>query len=50
MIIERVDQLAQKKGVTALSVGATSVPHFDDAVKAVDFTITGKAVSYLEEL
>lgn len=39
-----------KKGVTALSVGATSVPHFDDAVKAVDFTITGKAVSYLEEL
>ncbi len=48
LIVERVDQLARKydvsmtqialawqykKGVTAPIVGATSVPHFDDAVK-----------------
>lgn len=64
-IIGRVDQLAKKygvsmsqialawqykKGVTAPIVGATSVPHFDDAVKAVELTISDEDVSYLEEL
>lgn len=64
-IIGRVDELAKKygvsmsqialawqykKGVTAPIVGATSVPHFDDAVKAVDLTIADEDVSYLEEL
>ncbi|WP_125141033.1 aldo/keto reductase [Clostridium transplantifaecale] len=64
-IIGRVDDLAKKygvsmsqialawqykKGVTAPIVGATSVPHFDDAVKAVDLTISDEDVSYLEEL
>lgn len=64
-IIGRVDELAKKygvsmsqialawqykKGVTAPIVGATSVPHFDAAVKAVDLTITDEDVSYLEKL
>lgn len=65
LIIDRVAELAEKygvsmsqialawqfkKGVTAPIVGATSVPHFDDAVKAVDLTISDEDVSYLEEL
>ena len=64
-IIERVNELAQrygvsmsvislawlfKKGVTAPIVGATSVPHFDDAVKAVDFELSDDDAAYLEEL
>ena len=32
--------LRKQAGVTAPIVGATSVPHFDDAVKAVDFNLT----------
>ena len=38
-----------KRGVTAPIVGATSVPHFDDAVKAVDFNLTDQDAAYLEE-
>lgn len=64
-IIERVEELAKKydvsmsqialawhykKGVAAPIVGATSVPHFDDAVKAVELTITDEDVIYLDEL
>lgn len=64
-IVERVEELAKKydvsmsqialawhykKGVAAPIVGATSVPHFDDAVKAVELTITDEDVIYLDEL
>ncbi len=63
-IVDRVAELAKKlgvsmaqvalawqfqKGVTAPIVGATSVPHFDDAVKAVDLTLTPEETAYLEE-
>ena len=63
-IIERVSEVAERnnvtmtevalawllaKGVTAPIVGATSVPHFDDAVRAVDFSLTEEDVAYLEE-
>ena len=37
-----------KRGVAAPIVGATSVPHFDDAVKAVDLVITDEDAAYLE--
>ena len=64
-IIERVHDLADKyhvsmtqislawlyhKGVTAPIVGATKIPHFDDAVKAMDLTISDEDCQYLEEL
>lgn len=64
-IIERVNALAQKynvsmseislawhfkKGVTAPIVGATKVPHFDQAVRSVDLELTDEDVNYLEEL
>lgn len=64
-IIDRVEKLAMKyavsmtqialawqyaKGVTAPIVGATSVPHFDDAAAAMDFTITPEDIAYLEKL
>ena len=64
-IVGRVDELGKKygvsmsqialawqykKGVTAPIVGATSVPHFDDAVKAVDLVLADEDVKYLEEL
>lgn len=63
-IIKRVEELSEKygvsmsqialawqygKGVTAPIVGATSMPHFDDAVKAVDLTLADEDMSYLEE-
>ena len=38
------------KGITSPIVGATRVSHFDDAVKAVDRTLTEEDVAYLEEL
>lgn len=64
-IIGRVDEVAQKhgvsmaavalawlfkKGVTAPIVGATSVPHFDDAVNAADFELPDEDLVYLEEI
>lgn len=64
-IIDRVEEIAKrdgvsmsqvalswlwKKGVTAPIVGATSVPHFDDAVKALDYPLSDADVAYLEEL
>lgn len=64
-IIERVDELSKKynvsmsqialawhfkKGVAAPIVGATSVPHFDDAIKAIDLELSDEDVKYLEEL
>lgn len=63
-IIARVEELAKrygvsmsqvalawlfKKGVTAPIVGATSVPHFDDAVAAVEFQLLDSDCAYLEE-
>lgn len=63
-IIARVSDLAEKyhvsmtqialawhyaKGVTAPIVGATNPAHFEDAVKAVDLTLTPEDVAYLEE-
>lgn len=38
------------KGVSAPIVGATSIPHFDDAVKAVEWKLTDEDITYLEEL
>ncbi|MBR1671887.1 MAG: aldo/keto reductase [Fretibacterium sp.] len=63
MIISRVAELADKKGVTMTEVslawlltkvtspvvGATKPRHIEDAVKAVDLTLTGREISYLEE-
>lgn len=64
-IIGRVAELAEKygvtmteialawhyaKGVAAPIVGATKVSHFDDAVRAVDLTLTEEDVTFLEEL
>ncbi|MCH4166666.1 MAG: aldo/keto reductase [Megasphaera sp.] len=63
-IINRVHEVAQaygvsmsqvalawqfKKGVTAPIVGATSMPHFDDAVAAVELSLTNEDVTFLEE-
>lgn len=39
-----------KKGVSAPIVGATKVPHFDQAVNSVNLELTDKDVNYLEEL
>lgn len=64
LIIERVSRLAEKhgvtmteislawhfaKGVTAPIVGATKVPHFDDAVRSVDLVLTDEDIAFLEE-
>ena len=64
-IIGRVDELAKKyhvsmseialswlhkKGVAAPIVGATKIPHFDDAVRSVDFNMSDEDAEYLEEL
>lgn len=64
-IIQRVDEVAKrngvsmtqvalawlfKKGAVAPIVGATSVPHFDDAVAAVDVKLSDADTVYLEEI
>ncbi|MCH5309632.1 MAG: aldo/keto reductase, partial [Prevotella sp.] len=64
-IIGRVDEVARrhgvsmteialawllKRGVAAPIVGATKVPHFDAAVRAVDFELSDEDAAYLEEL
>ena len=38
-----------KRGVTAPIVGATKVPHFDAAVRAVDFNLSDDEAAYLEQ-
>ena len=63
-IIERVAVLAERlgvtmtevalawtlaKGVAAPIVGATKVPHFDAAVRAVDLTLSREDIAFLEE-
>ncbi len=63
-IIARVDEVAKKhgvsmsvvalawlfkKGVAAPIVGATSVPHFDDALRSLDLDLPQEDISYLEE-
>lgn len=62
-IIDRVDQLAQrlgvsmsqvaltwqfKRGVTAPIVGATNMKHFDDAVKSVDLMLSDEDAAFIE--
>ncbi|BCN29238.1 aldo/keto reductase [Anaeromicropila herbilytica] len=63
IIIERVAELAEKKGmtriqialgwllsnVTAPVVGATKISHIDDAVMAVSVKLTSEEIAYLEE-
>ena len=64
-IIGRVDEVARrhgvsmtevalawllKRGVAAPIVGATKVPHFDAAVRAVDFELSDEDAAYLEAL
>ena len=64
-IVERVAELADKygvsmsqvalawhyaKGVASPIVGATKVKHFDDACDAMDLSLSGDDVAYLEEL
>lgn len=63
-IIERVQELAESygvsmseialgwllaKGVAAPIVGATKIPHFDQAVKAVDITLNEDDIAFLEK-
>lgn len=65
LIVERVHELAQKygvsmsevalswhyaKGVASPIVGATKIPHFDEACRACELTLTAEDVAYLEEL
>lgn len=64
VIIRRVEELAKKRGVsmTEISlawlltkvaspvVGATKKHHVDGAVSAVDITLSGQEIAYLEEL
>ncbi len=38
-----------RRGVASAIVGATSVPHFDDAVRAVDFLLPDEDARFLEE-
>ena len=62
-IINRVAELAErlgvsmsqvalawqfKRGVTAPIVGATNAKHFDDAVKAVDLTLSDEDAAFIE--
>lgn len=64
IIIDRVYELSQKyqvsmaqialawllkKGVTAPIVGATSITHFDDSLKAIDLELSDEDCLYLEE-
>ena len=64
VIIDRVAEVAEKygvsmsevalawqfaKGVAAPIVGATKVPHFDQAVRSVDLELSEADVKYLEE-
>ena len=64
-IIGRVDEVARRNGVTMTEislawllkrgvaspiVGATKVPHFDAAVRAIDFELSDEDAAYLEEL
>ena len=64
-IIERVANLADKyhvsmaqislaylyyKGVASPIVGATSLHHFEEAIKAIDIKLTNEDITYLEEL
>lgn len=37
-----------KRGVTAPIVGATNAKHFDDAVKAVDLTLSDEDAAFIE--
>lgn len=63
-IVLRVNEIAEKynatmtqialawqfaKGVTAPIIGATKAKYFDDAVGALNITLTGDDISYLEE-
>lgn len=63
-IVRRVHELAEKygatmtqvslawqfaKGVAAPIIGATKAKYLDDAVKALELTLTGEDISYLEE-
>ena len=64
IIIERVAELADKKGmtriqialgwllskVTAPVIGATKISHIDDAVSAVSVKLTSEEIAYLEEV
>ncbi len=38
-----------KRGVAAPIVGATKVPHFDAAVRAIDLKLTDEDAAFLEE-
>ena len=38
-----------KRGVAAPIVGATKVPHFNDAVRALDLDLSDEDAAYLEE-
>ena len=38
-----------KRGVAAPIVGATKVPHFNDAVRAIDLDLSDEDAAYLEE-
>ncbi len=65
IIIDRVAELAKKKGVlksqvalawlwtkspvVAPIVGATKLSHIDDAVGALDVTLSAEEITYLEE-
>lgn len=63
IIIERVAELADKKGmtriqialgwllskVTAPVIGATKISHIDDAVSAISVKLTSEEIAYLEE-
>lgn len=63
IIIERVAELADKKGVTRIQIalgwllskvtapviGATKVTHIDDAVSAISVKLTSDEIAYLEE-
>jgi aryl-alcohol dehydrogenase-like predicted oxidoreductase len=65
VIADRVEQVAKKLGVaratvalawmlgkpgiTAPIVGATKMPHLDDAMKALEITLDAETVKFLEE-
>lgn len=65
-IVERVHELAEKHGVTMSEIslawllskevvaspiiGCTKIKHLDDAIKAVDLTLSPEEIEYLEEL
>ncbi|MGF6949811.1 aryl-alcohol dehydrogenase-like predicted oxidoreductase [Neobacillus sp. B4I6] len=41
--------LLQKEPVTASIIGATKIPHLEDAVGALSVTLTSEEITYLEE-